>query len=319
MEPTPTSSLKKRAEGEFVVPNYGSSSSLDSMSSSQTRPRRELGRVASVRRYLAAEVDGSQVNPPLSAYAFMTGYIDAISFSTIFVWVGFQTGNFTQLALSFARTIEAYLWGPPESAVFFVQHPPVATRLMPPAEQLAACSIFSFVLGTFLFGRIGDRIGTHKRGWLVFGTLFQALLTLASAITFRLLEQEPSIPPTIASLNPLTTVSLKYFFGIACLSMSLGVQGIMARRLATAFSTTIVLTAIFVELTANPALFQFSRSSPARDQQWLAAIFLFIGASVARLILGQVGVASTLAVAVLFRVAIAFSWLFIPARHIHLP
>jgi hypothetical protein len=67
--------------------------------------------------YLMADVDPAQSTGPLTAFCFMTGYMcvhfqssypklpptplpkirDAISFSAIFVWCGFQTGNFIQV------------------------------------------------------------------------------------------------------------------------------------------------------------------------------------------------------------------------------
>lgn len=71
----------------------------------------------SLWKYLMEDVDSSQTTAPLAAYCFMTGYMcvnsnipsstitntrvlslsDVISFSAIFVWCGFQTGNFAQV------------------------------------------------------------------------------------------------------------------------------------------------------------------------------------------------------------------------------
>ena len=89
-----------------------------------------------------------------------------------------------------------------------------------------------------IFGRLGDYLGTHKKGWLVGGTLIQALLTLVSAITFHLLESDAPLGTSFHFLAEFAHGSGLYFVGIACLSASLGVQGIMARRLGSAFSTT---------------------------------------------------------------------------------
>jgi hypothetical protein len=67
------------------------------------------------------DVDATQSTAPLAAYCFMTGYMyvclesrvflsidflltsDVISFSAIFVWCGFQTGNFAQVCRKFRK------------------------------------------------------------------------------------------------------------------------------------------------------------------------------------------------------------------------
>lgn len=272
-------------------------------------------------RFMASEVDASKVTPPLTAYCFMTGYIDAISFSAIFVWVGFQTGNFTTLALALARHLERWYelgldqWYQPGTSSPIIVPQGVTWAQIPAGEAQAACSLLAFIVAIFVFGFIGDRVGTHKRGWLVGGTLLQALLTLGSTLAFLRIERD-----YVHISGIFAPLSAAHLIGIACLSASLGVQGFMARRLSTQFSTSIVLTAIFVELTTDPTLFQVTRSVPSRDHKWLAVIFLFVGAVCGRLILGQVGIASTLGIAVVIRTLIALSWLFIPSRpHVHLP
>lgn len=80
-----------------------------------------------------------------------------------------------------------------------------------------------------------------------------------------------------------------------------------------------MLTAVFVELVTDPSLFQVSRRVRSRDQKWLAVLALFFGVVVGRLILGQLGTALTIGAGVLIRIAIAVSWLFVPATLAHLP
>jgi len=65
---------------------------------------------------MASEVNSQDATPPLLGYLFMAGYMyvylsetsnhltktrrsDAISFHAIFVWCGFQTGNFAQVSV----------------------------------------------------------------------------------------------------------------------------------------------------------------------------------------------------------------------------
>jgi hypothetical protein len=101
------------------------------------------------------------------------------------------------------------------------------------ADQQALCSLISFNLGAIV-GRIGDRVGAHKRIWLIAGTFIQTLFTMAGAIAFWKAGQ-PSI--SNARDDPAWTNALT-FVGLAFISASLGVQGILGKRLNTQFGTT---------------------------------------------------------------------------------
>lgn len=135
------------------------------------------------------------------------------------MWCGFQTGNFAQLALALARLFEGL--------------PGFRDQTFHKADQQALCSLLAFQLGSFL-GRIGDKIGPHKRIWLVLGTFFQALLTMAGALAFWKSGQG-----SIANQrdDPAWTNVLT-FVGLAFISASLGLQGILGKRLNTQFGTT---------------------------------------------------------------------------------
>ncbi|KAF5336503.1 hypothetical protein D9611_006583 [Ephemerocybe angulata] len=245
----------------------------------------------SLWRYLNADVDPKETTAPLAAFAFMTGYIDVISFSAIFVWCGFQTGNFAQLALAIAR-----LW---EGGVQTFRLP----------DQQALTSLIAFNLGA-AFGRVGDRVGAQKRIWLFAGTFVQALLTMAGAIAFWKSGQEAtaSFRDQPAWTNTLT------FVGLAFISASLGLQGVLGKRLNTAFGTTIVLTTVWVELMTDPKLLNIKRRVLSRDHRLIAAISLFLGAFIGRAILAAIGTAGTLGVGVGLRVLIAIAWLFVPTK-----
>jgi len=251
--------------------------------------------ISSLWQYLMSDVDPAETTWQLAAYCFMTGYVDVVSFSAIFVWCGFQTGNFAQLALALARLFE----GPPGHR----------DKTFHRADQQALTSLISFNLGSFI-GRLGDRIGAHKRIWLIIGTFLQALLTMASAIAFWKAGQ-----PGIADErdDPAWTNVLS-FVGLAFMSMSLGLQGILAKRLNTQFGTTIVLTTIWVELTTDASLFKIGKKVKSRDHKLLAAGALFLGAFAGRAILGQITTGGTMGVAVGFRVLISLSWLFVPNK-----
>ncbi|KAG6843996.1 hypothetical protein H0H87_010887 [Tephrocybe sp. NHM501043] len=86
------------------------------------------------------------------------------------------------------------------------------------------------------------------------------------------------------------------FVALAFMSASLGVQGVLGKRLNTQFGTTIVLTTVWVELVSDPRLFKLRQKVVSRDHKLLAAVALFIGAFVGRALLGKIGSAGTLGI-----------------------
>ena len=91
----------------------------------------------------------------------------------------------------------------------------------------------TFLFGAFI-GRIGDRIGAKTRLWLLIGTFVQALFTMGAAISLWKSGQG-----SVASgrNSPAWTDASTY----ACLglmSASMGLQGIMGKRVNTQFATT---------------------------------------------------------------------------------
>ncbi|KAJ7457646.1 hypothetical protein B0H11DRAFT_1738172 [Mycena galericulata] len=261
----------------------------------------ELGLAQSSRltfwQHLNTEVDPAQCTGPLAGFCFMTGFVDAISFTAVFVWCGFQTGNFAQLALAIARLWEIAPSGSGHDTSFHI------------ADQQALTSLLSFNAGAF-FGRFGDRIGPHKRFWLVLATSVQVLLTMGAALTLWKSGQGSiaAVRGTPSWTDPLTFVALAF------LSASLGVQGIVGKRLNTQFGTTIVLTTVWVELMSDPRLFNLRQKVITRDHKLIAAVALFFGAFVARALLAQIGAAGALGVGTGVRVLITLAWIVIPGK-----
>lgn len=65
---------------------------------------------------------------------------------------------------------------------------------------------------------------------------------------------------------------------------------------------------------SDPRLFKLRQRVMTRDHRLIAAVSLFLGAFIGRSILGQVGTAATMGVAVGFRVLISLSWIFVPSK-----
>ncbi|KAF9788687.1 hypothetical protein BJ322DRAFT_1106658 [Thelephora terrestris] len=248
------------------------------------------------RGYLWGKINTAQAVWPLATWCFLTGYMDIIGFSAIFVWCAFQTGNTAQLALAVAR-----LWETPRDLSFRT------------SDRQALCSVLGFIVGCFV-GRLGDKMGSNTRMWLFTGTMIQALFTMAASIAIWQ-SGEGSIAPNRISpawSNPLS------FLCLAFMSASMGLQGIMGKRINSPFATTVVLTSVWCELVADPKLFNVSKLVPSRDQKAIAIFALFLGAFIGRAILAEVGSAGALGIATGIRVLVAFGWLFVPSTDVGL-
>lgn len=140
--------------------------------------------------------------------------------------------------------------------------------------------------------------------------MLQALLTAAAAIAIWQ-DGEHSIASdrgTPAWTNVLGDVAL----GFA--SASQGLQGVLGRRLNSQFGTTCVLTSVWVELIADPKLF-WRKFVNSRDHRVYAILGAFLGGFTGCAIIDHFGDAGTFGIGVIFRVIIAFGWLFVPALH----
>ena len=176
------------------------------------------------------------------------------------------------------------------------------------ADRQALTSLVSF-LGGASIGRIGDKLGNNTRLWLFLGTFIQALLTMAAAITAWQGGQG-----SVAGFRgePAWTNALS-FLALAFASASIGLQGIMGKRVNSQFATTVVLTTVWCEFMSDPNLFR-RRFVISRDHKFIAVFALFFGGFVGRAILDQVGSAGAFGVGTGIRVVIAIGWFFVPAK-----
>jgi hypothetical protein len=100
------------------------------------------------------------------------------------------------------------------------------------------------------------------------------------------------------------------------MSASMGLQGIMGKRINSQFATTVVLTSVWCELVADPKLFNVRGRVISRDHKALAIFALFIGAFLGRAILAEIGSAGALGIATAIRVLLAFGWIFVPSKNV---
>jgi len=242
---------------------------------------------------LHEEVDSKNVNSASVAACFLTGFTCCHSFSACYVWCGFQTGNVAQLGLALARDFNPV---------------PIGTKGFQKPDQQALVSLLAFILGASL-GRFGDKIGAKKRLWLMMASFIQALLCMAGALTAHYSGQSGiAIDREYPSWsNALGMTALGF------ISASLGLQGIVGKRLGSPLNTTIVLTTTWVELFNDPFLFAL-KPIASRDVRAAGVFGVFLGAFIARALIGtSCGVPGTLGILVGLRMVQMVSWLFIPA------
>ncbi|KAG1733149.1 hypothetical protein EDB19DRAFT_1911728 [Suillus lakei] len=275
-------------------PVVQSSRSYSSMWEAKYDFENDATTMARLKTYLLVEVDVERSTVPLAAYCFMTGIINALIFSAIFIWCGSQTGNTVQLALAIARLLN---W----------EHD-FSFHLV---DQQALCSLIAFIFALFLGGRIGDKIGCKTRAWLFLGTFIQALFTMASSI---LMWEGRESSVADARDDPAWSDALSFMF-TGFLSASMGLQGVMAKRVNSHFSTTVALTTTWCELMADPKLLDIRRLIASRDHKILTIAFFALGGFVGRALLDKIGSANTLGIAAGIRLVISVWWLFVPEKN----
>ncbi|KAL5531099.1 hypothetical protein ACEPAG_3975 [Sanghuangporus baumii] len=229
--------------------------------------------------YLMEDVHPGQVTFVLWCFCFMSGFINSVPFAAALLWCGFQTGNTVQLAVAVGRLMTSS-----DANFTFVK-----------ADQQALASLLSYLTGGYM-ARCGDRIRANTRAWLTLGTLLQALLTMAAALTIW------------KSGEPSTAMSRGGDSWENALSF-----GVMARRIPSHFGATVVLTTLWSELIGDPDLWKI-RYVKSRDHRILAVLAFFLGGMLGRGLLNHIGSASLLGIATGLRVLIAVFWLFAPAR-----
>lgn len=141
--------------------------------------------------------------------------------------------------------------------------------------------------------------------------MIQALFSMAAAIAIWQSGQG-SIAPNRSSPAWNNSVS---FVCLGFMSASMGLQGIMGKRINSQFATTVVLTSVWCELVADPKLFNLRRGIISRDHKVLAISGLFLGAFTGRALLAEIGSAGALGVATGIRLLLAFGWLFVPSKN----
>jgi uncharacterized membrane protein YbaN (DUF454 family) len=94
-------------------------------------------------------------------------------------------------------------------------------------------------------------------------------------------------------------------------SASLGIQGIIGKRLNTQFATAVVLTTTWCELINDPKLFTVGPAT-ARDHKAMAVFFLFLGAMISRTLIDVIDSPAVLGIGAGLRIIHMVAWLAVP-------
>ncbi|QRW09741.1 hypothetical protein RhiLY_08740 [Ceratobasidium sp. AG-Ba] len=362
---------------------------------------RKGGVWAHMREELPSGVDSL----PLAGYAFMSGYLNAISFTTTMVWCGFMTGNSVIVGVSLARLslghrredvfakVDSHarialvcfvigialarvgdfaFWSgrsnkteepkptdeekgvqvvEPEAQLPALirspssddqsQNPELGLR--PPvqkAEDWGESGAPTRAGTPIPSGSVGRRIRIvipgspssvqpslsstveeeasltppaygRARLWLVVGTLFQAILLVASAVAAM---HDHTTPSTLSTTRPSQSIgwtSAAGLIALAFMSLSMGFQGVMAHRMDSRFGATVVLSSLWVELVGSPGGLRWESYRGTRV--WTIVLFV-IGGFVGAVLRDDnvLGISNSLFVGAGLRAAIALNWIFVP-------
>ena len=78
--------------------------------------------------------------------------------------------------------------------------------------------VYSFIIGSFIFGQLAHRVRTRRRSWLLLTTLFQAMLVLVVALVER-----SGVPGQETGPRALAIVGILSFAQAGQVSLAIGV------------------------------------------------------------------------------------------------
>ena len=196
-----------------------------------------------------AEEKHGPLSPLLVALTVVTGLVDAFSYLSLgHVFVANMTGNVVFLAFALA-----------------------GARGFSAVASLAALGAFS--VGALAGGRLSASLSRQRGRLLAVVSAFEALFVAVSAVVVSVVHS----PGSGGARYVLITV----------LSLSMGAQNAMARRLAVPDLTTTVLTLTITGISADSRLVGGSGSKAGR--RLVSALAMFIGALVGALLVLKVG------------------------------
>ncbi|KAG7086203.1 hypothetical protein E1B28_002166 [Marasmius oreades] len=245
-------------------------------------------RKSRIKSKLRERVDVKDCIPILILMNFITGFLDAISYTTLRIWAAFQTGNSIQLSLALSR-----LTALPNE---IPEHSSRLSHAFTTSDLVAIASLSFFNLGAWAGGYLFNTPAGKTRGWMILSTTIQIFLTIISALV--VLHPQPDDSDT----------RMRRHISLVVIAISLGMQGIQAKKLGTSqFGTSLVLTTAWVDMMNSPIWVPNIRDSKA-----LPIISLIFGGFVGGIILRYSDIFVALGAVVLLRTCIVIGWWIVP-------
>ena len=212
----------------------------------------------------------------LLVLSFITGIEDIAAFNDFHVFTSNHTGNTILLGVGASGIASSFT-----------------------ALPYVGISFSMFILGCWIFGRLGNSVGCRKRWWMIATNVFQTVLVFAAAGlrswgTFSETLQGYQLPPTATSLGVLVL-----------LAISSGAQVAMARSLQVVEITTANATSVYVDLFMDRNLFRLHNR--ARNRRALFVLSLSAGSCAGAFAYRNVGAANTLLITALGKVAVTLA------------
>ena len=295
------SSIRRTRPDRAVNPALHLTSAMDSVPAEQTPllGQKKVGSSGRARRYLTQNIRIDNAYIPLLLCCFLTGLIDAGSYSAWSVFMGMQTGYTSPLSLYPRRaqgaTTKTNWLG---NTIFLA----LGTANLPPGSDSlkwarSGISILSLVLGSFITGHIYTAVGPLRRLTLTLSFLLQAICIAIAALLVQ-----TGVVPESAAENKMVLIAIPF------LAVQSGAQVVTAKSLGFNEVPTTVLTSVYNDLASDSRLLAWK--NPKRDRRVGAAVMLLLGGiSAGWLLKASNDFTAVLWMGAAMKLLLSFSWL----------
>lgn len=281
------------AEREALLPNHNNNHHATATKPSKSNTTTLPSRTTRLRTFLNTPIHKPRADLPLIASFFVSGMVDAGAYNAYSCFTSMQTGNTVFAALGVADL-------------------PVASPRLAWTKSLT--SILAFLLGSLALTALHRALGPTKRATLALSYLLQALLIAAAATLVRLEKVSGSPVGGHHLLTAMIPADPGFPWAdlapIALLSFQAAGKVVASRVTGQTGLPVIVLTTLYNDLIADPALFTAGLAgNVGRNRKVGGLVMYFLGATAggwaAR---SPLGFSGGLAVGCAIQVLLAVAW-----------
>ncbi|KAG6993955.1 hypothetical protein G7Y79_00049g085150 [Physcia stellaris] len=228
---------------------------------------------ARARAYLTEKVRVKNAYIPLLICCFLTGLIDAASYSAWSVFMGMQTGTLRSPPLTSPPPVSPLITSA-GNTIFLA----LSTFNLPPGSDSlkwarSLVSIASLIFGSLLTGRLYSRFTATRRATLICSFFAQTLFIAIAA----LLVHTDAVPesPSLAPSPFADGMDKRVMIAIPFLAAQSGAQVVTAKSLGFGEVPTTVLTSVYSDLGADVHI--LGAKNWKRDRRVGAAVMMLMG------------------------------------------